>query len=229
MAAARNGLNRFYLILVVIGVAGGAGLAYLSLRRPTISIPANVTIDVSDTSGFHGYYLGQDSAPLTVTEYADYECPACQQFMAVQMPTIEERLIATGRVRWRYRDYPLDMHPHARTAAHAAACAQEQGKYWEMNHRIYAWEPQWPFKRDATGIFRDYAKQLGLDVDKYDACMQSARYAARLQASLIEGQRAGVSSTPTFLINGRLYPGGESVHYDMLKALLDSIQGKPNK
>ena len=227
MAAAPAGLNRFYLILVVVGLAGGAGLAYLALRRPTISIPANVSIEVSDTSGFRGYYLGSDSAPLTITEYADYECPACQQFTAVQMPTIVERLIATGRVRWRYRDFPLEQHRHARPAAHAAACAEEQGKYWEMNQRIYAWDPQWPFKSDATEIFRDYAKAVGLDVAKYDACMQSARYAGRLQASLIEGQRAGVSSTPTFLINGRLYPG--SIHYDMLKALLDSIQGKPNR
>ena len=229
MAAAPSGLNRFYLALAVVGIAGAAGLAYMAVRRPAISIPAKVTIEVSDTSGFHGYYMGSDSASLTVTEYADYECPACQQFMAVQMPTIEERLIATGRVRWRYRDYPLEQHRHARPAAHAAACAGEQGKYWEMNHRIYAWDPQWPFKRDATGIFRDYAKELGLDVAKYDACMQSARYAARLQASLLEGQHAGVGSTPTFLINGRLYPGGESVHYDMLKALLDSLQGKPSR
>lgn len=229
MAAASSGLNRFYLVLAVVGIAGGAGLAYLAVRRPTVSIPAKVTIEVSDTSGFHGYYLGSDSAPVTVTEYADYECPACQQFMAVQMPTIEERLIASGRVRWRYRDFPLEQHRHARPAAHAAACAEAQGKYWDMNRRIYSWEPQWPFKRDATGIFRDYARELGLDLGKYDACMQSARYAARLQASLIEGQQAGVGSTPTFLINGRLYPGGGSVHYDMLKALLDSLQGKPNR
>jgi protein-disulfide isomerase len=229
MAAAQSGLNRFYLVLAVVGIAGGAGLAYLAVRRPSVSIPANVTIEVSDTSGFHGYFLGSDSAPLTVTEYADYECPACQQFMTVQMPTIEERLIATGRVRWRYRDFPLEQHRHARPAAHAAACADEQGKYWEMNHRIYSWEPQWPFKRDATGVFRDFAKAIGLDLGAYDACMQTARYAGRLQASLIEGQRAGVGSTPTFLLNGRLYPGGEAVHYDMLKALLDSLQGKPSR
>lgn len=227
MAAAPSGLTRFYYILGAVALLGAAGLGYLTMRKPPISIPANVTIQVSDTSGFHGYYLGSDSAPLTVTEYADYECPACQQFMAVQMPTIEERLIQTGKVRWRYRDFPLDMHRHARAAAHAAACADEQGKYWQMNQRIYAWDPQWPFERDASGIFHDYAKALSLDVPKYDDCMKSARYAGRLQASLVEGQNAGVGSTPTFLINGRLYPGGESVHYDMLKALLDSLHGQP--
>lgn len=229
MAPASSGLNRFYLILGGIAVIGAGAIVYLAVGRKPVSIPANVEIQVGDTSGFHGYYMGADSARLTVTEYADYQCPACQQFMAVQMPTIEERLIATGKVRWRYRDFPLDMHRHSRTAAHAAACADEQGKYWPMNHRIYAWDPQWPTERDATGTFHGYAKELGLDVPRYDACMTSARYAGRLQASYLEGQQVGVSSTPTFLINGRLYPGGESVHYDMLKALLDSLQGRPAK
>lgn len=224
MAAATGGLKRFYYVLGGVALAGVGILGYLSLRRAPVSIPAQVTIQPGDTSGFHGYFMGSDSAPLTVTEYADYECPACQQWMVVQMPTIEERLIQTGRVRWRYRDFPLDQHPHARTAAHAAACAGEQGRYWEMNRRIYSWQPQWPFTRDAVGIFRKYAGELGLDVGSYDACMGSARFAGRIQAGLLEGQRAGVGSTPTFLINGRLYVGGDRVHYDMLKALLDSLR-----
>lgn len=227
MAAASSGLKSFYSFLGGLAVIGIVTLGYLVLRKPPISIPANVTIQVADTSGFHGYYLGSDSAPLLVTEYADYECPACQQFMTVQMPTIEERLIRTGRVRWRYRDFPLDQHPFARVAAHAAACSDEQGKYWEMNRLIYSWDPEWPLQRDAGGVFRNYAKSLGLDLAKYDDCMRSARYAGRLEASRLEGQRVGVQSTPTFLINGRLYEGGESVHYDMLNRLLDSLQRKP--
>ena len=227
MAAAPSGLNRFYYVLGAVALIGIAALGYLTLRKPPISIPANVTIQVSDTSGFHGYYMGSDSAPLVVTEYADYECPACQQFMVVQMPTIEERLIRTGKVRWRYRDFPLEQHRNALAAGHAAACADEQGKYWLMNQRIYSWDPSWPIKQDASGIFHDYAKELGLDLAKYDQCMESARYAGRLAASRMEGKRVGVESTPTFLINGRLFLGGESVHYDMLKALLDSLHGQP--
>jgi protein-disulfide isomerase len=228
MAASAGGMKRFYPILGGLAVAGAAVLAALTLRKPAVSIPANATVQVGDTSGFHGYYLGSDSAPLTVTEYADYECPACQEWYSVQFPTIEERLITTGKVRWRYRDFPLDqLHPHALIAAHAAACADEQGKYWEMNHRIYSWEPRWPEQRDALGTFSEYAKGVGLDLPKYGACMQSARYAGRLQASKAEGMAAGVPSTPTFLINGRLYTGGRSVHYDMLKAMLDSLAGGP--
>ncbi|HTS89757.1 MAG TPA: thioredoxin domain-containing protein [Gemmatimonadales bacterium] len=226
MAAASSGLKSFYFFLGGVAVIGIVTLGYLVFHQPPISIPANVTVQASDTSGFHGYFLGSDSAPLTVTEYADYECPACQQFMTVQMPTIEERLIQTGQVRWRYRDFPLEQHPQSRVAAHAAACADEQGKYWEMNRLIYSWEPEWPLQRDASGVFRDYAKSLGLDLAKYDGCMKSARYAGRIEASREEGVRVGVQSTPTFLINNRLYEGGERVHYDMLKHLLDSLQHK---
>ncbi len=227
MAAATSGLNRFYYILGAVAVAGAGILAFMASRK-TVSIPANVVVQISDTSGFHGYYLGSESAPLTVTEYADFECPACQQWYEVQFPTIEERLIQTGKVRWRYRDFPLDApHPHTRVVAHAAACADEQGKYWPMSHRIYTWEPRWPEMRDASGVLRDYVKELGLDLGKYDACMQSARYAGRIEASKNEGIQVGVESTPTFLINGRLYAGGGKVHYDMLKALLDSVQATP--
>jgi protein-disulfide isomerase len=227
MAAAPSGMNRFYLFLGGAAVAGVAVIGFLTLRKPPISIPANPAIQVTDTSGFHGYVLGSDSARLEVTEYADYQCPACQQWETVQFPTIEERLIRTGKVRWRYRDYPLDQHRHARIAAHAAACAAEQGKYWEMNQRIYSWEDDWPAKTDATGIFRNMARSLGLDMAKYDACMTSAKYAARIQAGALEGRAIGVKSTPTFYINGRLYEGAGQVHYDMLKAMLDSLARQP--
>jgi protein-disulfide isomerase len=229
MAAGSGGLNRFYLMLGVAVVAGGGVMAYVLTRKQAVSIPANPVIQVSDTSGFSGYYLGSDSAPLTVTEYADYECPACQQWAVVQFPTIRDRLIATGQVRWRYRDFPLDMHRHARLASHAAACAEEQGKYWEMNEAIYSWAGDWPLKRDAGGVFRGLAQKLGVDAAAYDACMTSGRFAGRIAAGRNEGISAGVGSTPTFLINGRLYTSAGSVHYDMLKAMLDSIAGRPAK
>lgn len=227
MAAASSGLNRFYYLLGAAAVAAAGALGFMALRRPAVSIPANVVVQVSDTSGFSGYYLGSASAPLTVTEYADYECPACQQWFSVQFPTIEERLIRTGKVRWRYRDFPLEQHRNARPASHAAACADEQGKYWEMSHSIYTWVPDWTLKADGNSVFREHAKALGLDLARYDDCMGTARFAGRIQAGRNEGAAAGVGSTPTFLINGRLYPGGGAVHYDMLKAMLDSLERQP--
>jgi protein-disulfide isomerase len=220
-APAPSGLKRFYLVLAVVAAIGVGAMVFMSQRK-AVSIPVNPVVVASDTSGFSGYILGSADAPVEVVVYADYQCPACGGFDAVQFPSVRERLIATGRVRWRYRDFPLDnLHPQARLAAHAAACANDQGKYWEMHRFIYEAQNDWAFKSDAVSQLRNLAKPLGIDMAQYDACMQSAKYAGRIQASLDEGTKLGVPSTPTFVIGGRRVSG--NLPYDALKHIVDSI------
>ena len=218
--AGTSSLNRFYLVLLVVAVGGG-GLLFWQMRRGVPSIPANVTVTAADTAGFQGYFLGTASAPVVITEYADYQCPACQDFDVVQMPEITRQLVETGKVRWRYRDFPLNMHPFARLAAHSAACADDQGKYWQQHAAIYQGQSTWAREAEPSGIFRGYAGQVGLDLKAYDACMMSAKYAGRIQASYEEGVRVGVNGTPTFLIGDRLYNGLSNS--DALKRLVDSL------
>jgi len=221
MAATPVGMKRFYAILAGIAVVGLGALGFLVSRPRVASIPANVTIQPSDTAGFRGYVKGAESAPVEITEYADYQCPFCQTFATLQMPTIEERLIRTGKLRWRYRDFPLQQHQFARLAAHSAACADEQGKYWEQHDRIYEGQGEWSAARDAGDDFRNYARAVGLDVARYDECMESGKYAGRIQASLEEGTRAGVASTPTLLVGGRLFQG--RIDSDAIRRLVDSL------
>src|SRR6476646_8530871 len=221
MAATQAGMKRFYALFAAVAVIGVAALAYLLFKPATVSIPVNVTIQPSDTSGFRGYLKGSADAPVEITEYADYQCPFCQTFATLQMPTIEERLIKTGRLRWRYRDFPLQQHPFSRLAAHSAACADEQGKYWEQHEKIYEGQSEWSAVRDAGGIFRRYAQGNSLDLAKYDACMSAGKYAGRIQASYDEGTRVGVSSTPTLLVGGRLYQG--RLDSDAITRLVDSL------
>jgi len=221
MAATQAGVKRFYLILAAIALIGLGVLAYLLLRQDTVSIPANVTVQASDTSGFRGYIKGSPDAPVEITEFADYQCPFCQTFATLQMPTLDERLIKTGRVRWRYRDFPLQQHPFARLAAHSAACADEQGKYWEQHQRVYEGQSEWAGARNAAAIFRNYAKSAGLDLNRYDSCMKAGKYAGRIQASYDEGVQLGVSSTPTLLVGDRLYRG--RFDSDALIKLVDSL------
>jgi protein-disulfide isomerase len=221
MAATTPGVKRFYAVLAVLALVGVGILAYLLLRPGTTSIPANVTVQTSDTLGFRGYVKGSPEAPVEITEFADYQCPFCQTFATLQMPTIEDRLIKTGRVRWRYRDFPLEQHPFARLAAHSAACADEQGKYWEQHQRIYEGQPEWSAARNAGPIFRDYAKAAGLDLGRYDACMKAGKFAGRIQASYNEGVQLGVSSTPTLLVSGRLYRG--RFDSDAIIRMVDSL------
>jgi protein-disulfide isomerase len=221
MAATPVGMNRFYAILAGVAVLGLGVLGYLLAKPATVSIPANVTVQASDTAGFHGYFKGSESAPVEITEFADYQCPFCQTFATLQMPTIEQRLINTGRLRWRYRDFPLQQHAFSRVAAHSAACADEQGKYWPQHQRIYEGQAEWAAARDAAGILRRYAKENGLDLTRYDSCMAAGKYAGRIQASYEEGVRLGVSSTPTLLVGGRLYKG--RFDSDAITRLVDSL------
>ena len=221
MAENAAGVKRFYTILALLALAGLAVLGYLIFRPRTTSIPANVTIQAADTLGFRGYLKGSPSAPVEITEFADYQCPFCQTFATLQMPTIEDRLIKNGRVRWRYRDFPLQQHNFARLAAHSAACADEQGKYWEQHQRIYEGQSEWATASDAGSIFRKYARDSGLNVGRYDACMKSGKYAGRIQASYNEGVQLGVSSTPTLLVSGRLYRG--RFDSDAITKLVDSL------
>ena len=221
MATPQAGVRRFYIIFAVLVVVGLGILAYLIFKPQTVSIPANVTVQASDTSGFHGYIKGSPNAPIEITEYADFQCPFCQTFATLQMPTIDERLIQTGKVRWRYRDFPLQQHPFSRLAAHSAACADEQGKYWQQHQRIYEGQSEWSEARDAGAIFRNYAKANGLDLGRYDACMKSGKYAGRIQASYNEGVQVGVNSTPTLLIGDRLYKG--RFDSDAIIKMVDSL------
>lgn len=220
MASTPAGMNRFYLLLAGVAVIGIAVLGYLLSRPRSVSVPAHVTVAPSDTAGFRGYVKGSESAPVEITEYADYQCPFCQTFATLQMPTIEERLIRTGRLRWVYRDFPLEQHQWARLAAHSAACADEQGRYWEQHDRIYQGQGEWA-RGAAADHFRNYARAGGLDLRKYDECMASGRYAGRIQASYQEGTRLGVNSTPTLLVGDRLYRG--RIDSDAIARLVDSL------
>jgi protein-disulfide isomerase len=214
-------MKGFYGVLAGVALVGAAILAWLVLKPKSVSIPANVVVQTADTAGFRGYLLGSPDAPVEITEYADFQCPGCGSFATVQFPDVRQRLIETGRLRWRYRDYPLDdIHPYARLSAHAAACADEQGKYWEMNERIYQGQSEWSPAGNATPIFARYAQEVGLDAAQYDACMESGRFAGRIQASLDEAKQVGARVTPSFLVGGRIFEGLNS---DEVARIVDSL------
>jgi len=221
-------MKRFYVLLVAVAVIGGGALWYGSQQSAPPAPPApaapSAPLPVTAADAFRGYTLGSESAPVEVTEYSDFECPFCASFATVQMPVIREQLISTGKLRWRFRDFPLPSHKYSRYAAMAAQCAGEQGKFWEMHDQLFN-NHQWAQTgKNPRGLFRDFARASGLDLDKYDACMDGQRYAARLEASVQEGEAVGVRGTPSFFVSGRPYTGrGTS---DDFKALVDSLTKK---
>ncbi len=218
-------MRRFYLLLVLVAVVAGA-LMWKGSRGESgdaaTAAASSVVVTAAD-SAFKGYVLGSASAPVEVVEYADFQCPHCGEFANVQFPTIKEQLINTGKLRWRFRDFPLGF-AFSRIAALAGQCAGEQGKFWEMEEVMFQRQSDWGANsRNPAGAFRDLAKGIGLDLDKYNACMDSQRYAGRVEASRQEGAALGVTGTPTFFVNGRELDSRRFGNSDAFKTLVDSL------
>ena len=140
--------------------------------------------------------LGRPEAPVTIVEFSDYQCPFCQRFFATTLPELKRDYIETGKVRYVFRDFPLDhLHAQARKAAEAAHCAGEQGKFWEMHDVMFQ-------NRATLGAPQliEYSRRIGLDVAAFEACLASGRYAARIERGLTDGAAAGVRGTPSFVV-----------------------------
>jgi protein-disulfide isomerase len=140
---------------------------------------------------------GPDDAPVTIVEFADFECPFCQR-IAPELDALWEKRKTT--VRFVYKFMPLSMHPHGEIAARAAIAAQAQGKFWEMHHLLFA---NGEHLDDAA--LQGYAASIGLDVDRFRADLQSDATKARLDADRKLGDKLQVKGTPTIFINGREY------------------------
>ena len=220
-------MKRFYLLLAAVAVAAAALIWYGSRPRTGAALTSSagrpVVISATD-SAFRGYTLGADAAPVEVVEYADFECPFCAQFAVVQFPEIRRQLIATGRLRWRFRDFPLPTHQWSRLASHTVACASEQGKAWEAMDALLGRHGDWAQQKgDPSGLFRDRMRGIGLDLGRYNTCMDSQRYAGRIEFSRQEGIARNVGGTPTFFANGAVLDSRRFGNSDAFKALVDSL------
>ena len=140
--------------------------------------------------------LGKPDAPVTVVEFSDYECPFCQRHFANTLPALKKDYIDAGKVRYVFRDFPLDsIHPQARKAAEAAHCAGEQGKYWEMHDRLFKNQ-----RALMVDNLRGFARDLGLKVEDFNSCLDQGKYATTVSEDLAAGSAVGVTGTPTFFI-----------------------------
>jgi len=121
---------------------------------------------------------------------------------------LDRSYVQTGKVRFVYRDFPLPIHPSAVRAAHAAHCAAEQGRYWEMHDMLFARQDAFQPGHDADfATFRGFAGQLGLDAGQFMACMESRKYLDRITAEATDGATHGVRATPAYMLDGQLIVG----------------------
>lgn len=218
-SARRGGPGRgFWIALVAVAIIGIVALSWVASRPKTQVTRLDPNLPALKAQG---YLLGSPTAPVEVIEFADFECPACGQFAAVTAPDVRSRLVNTGQVRIRFIDFPLAMHKNTWDASLAAACANDQGKFWEMHDALFNNQDKWNGETTSRprGPISDLAKGVGLDMDKYGACMDSDAHRAQIQANEMEGERRQISQTPTFIFNGTVVPG--ALPYDAYKHYVD--------
>jgi len=138
---------------------------------------------------------GEKNAKLTLIEFADYQCPFCAHHARETLPQIEAEYIKTGKVKYVFRDFPIESaHPQAFKAAEAAHCAGEQGKYWEMHGRLFAHQRQL-----GLNDLPQHAQALALDAN-FQQCLDSGKYAVKVRRDWADARKAGVAGTPTFFL-----------------------------
>lgn len=165
---------------------------------------------------------GLKTAPVTVYEMADFQCPFCRDFALGTLPTIEKEYIKTGKVRWVFINLPIpSIHQNAMAAAEFAACAARQGRFWQTHDMLYQTHDRWENLKSAAPFFQSQIPALGLKQDAMLACLSSGAGAATVKDDVAGAERSGARSTPTFYIEGGLMDGAQPI--EIFRRVLDSV------
>lgn len=158
------------------------------------------------------------SEKVVIVEYGDFQCPACAQFYPEMEKVITEY---NDKITFVFKHFPLRMHRNAMLASQAAEAAGSQGKFWEMYRKIYDSQPKWAESSNAQEVFVSFAKDLGLDAEKFSRDLQDGKIAENIRADMSDGQTQDVNATPSVFINGKLF--NEVPTYQNLKKAIDQI------
>jgi len=193
-------------------LTGAQPSAPSAAQQPTVDDNQKFDVSASDAAGT----LGENKATVLVVEFSDFQCPFCSRFFQQTEAQLITDYVKTGKVKFVYKDFPLDsIHPQARPAAEAARCAGEQGKFWEYHDYIFNNQA-----RLSTQGIKDFAKELKLDETKFNSCVDARKYKDDVETNFQEGIKLGVQGTPTTFINGKKIVGAQP--YSVIKAAIDA-------
>lgn len=201
-------------MILVMGVVVGAVAFLIVMSNPQSEV---IVTDNTKLIRDNRYGTGSVTAKVTLVEFGDYQCPAC----AAANPTVIEIIKAykdNPNFNFVHRNFPLAQHGNAMIAAEAAEAAGAQGKFWEMHDLLYEKQRDWQGSDKPLDIFAGYAGQLGLDVNKFRQEVESDKYEDLIRTDARDGNSVGVSSTPTFYLNGK-----QSVGVPLLEGLKQKI------
>lgn len=181
---------------------------------------------VVDVSADDDPFLGNPDAKVVLIEFSDFQCPYCRKFWRETLPSIKKEYIDTGKIKFVYRDLPLSIHPGALPAAMASHCAQDQGKYWEYHDKMFAEQDKQGQNTVEFGSaeLKSWAREIGLNGDEFDACLDSQKYFEEVNKDSQEGFAAGVEGTPTTFVNGRPVVGALS--FETFQTLIENELNK---
>jgi protein-disulfide isomerase len=166
--------------------------------------------------------MGSPTAPITVYEMSDFQCPFCRRHAIETWPAIEREYVATGKVRWVFLNYPLtSLHPNAAAAAQFAMCAADAGKFWPVHDLLYRHQDTWAPLKDPAPYLMTLADSVGIPRARMVACLQSPRAREVVEADAAGAARAGATSTPSFYIEGGMIAGAYPI--GVFRQVLDSI------
>ena len=164
---------------------------------------------------------GSESAPVTIVEFTDYQCPFCGRYFQETYPSIMKDYVEKGKVRYVIRDLPLPFHQHAKEAAIAAYCAGQKGKYWEMHDKLFQEQQTWEKANNAAELFAKYGDELGVDIRD---CQKDKQAKEVIGKDLELARKIGASGAPTLFINGKMLVGAQP--YSTFKAMIEDALSK---
>ena len=202
-----NDLTKFYWVLGIVAILGIGIVGYSVSSRSTGNMATTpIAIAGLDDPGTlkamtHGVTKGNPSAPLTIMEFGDFQCPACGEFFRTVEPAVVTEFINTGRAKFVFYDFPLvNLHPNAFVAARAAHCAEDQGKFWEYHDQLYGNQQIWSSLPDPSPVFEEFAGVLGLDDDAFKDCLRSDRHQDLVTANMQLAYVNQAPGTPTIMV-----------------------------
>jgi protein-disulfide isomerase len=171
---------------------------------------------------------GAPSAPVTVYEMSDFQCPYCRRFALETFPTLDREYVATGKVRWVFINFPLtSVHPNAVAAAEAALCASKQRAFWPMHDLLYRYQETWAPLKNPGAFLLSLADSAKISRPAMLACLKAPETTNQVRADAQGAARAGATSTPTFYIEGGLLTGAQPLA--LFKHVLDSVYVVQNR
>ncbi len=173
-------------------------------------LPAKLEVQLSRDDHFRG----DPNALVTVVEFSDFQCPYCSSFHQTMLKITQD---FPKEVKWVYKHFPLDsIHPFARKAAEASECAADQNKFWEYTDELFVKQ-----REISPALFTEIAGTTGLDRNQFNSCLESGKYASRVEADYQQGIKAGVRGTPGSFVNGQSLAG--AVPYNEMKSMINEL------